>query len=136
MSLHESLSQTLVFGQLLGLMPISRDLKFHWKTFRFAHFVLVSCGALFFLISIFIYVFSGRNYSLDNFIVLTVYLFNFVTIILFAKLVQNWPKVIKTWEKLSPSCSQVKKNELSHQLNLRLLVIATSSLGKSSSHYQ
>lgn len=135
MSFRKSISQTLVFGQLLGLMPICgitsdlSDLKFKWKSFRCLHFAVVSLGAVFFLILMLLFLYQRREFSLENIDTLIVYSTNLITIVLFFRLRRKWPKLIECWNNFE-SRLNLNDNENRQQSNLRLMLIVTSSLGK------
>lgn len=89
-------------------------------------------GAYFFLVSIVLWILWDQNYSLNNFIVFIVYLVNCITLILFTHLIKHWPRIIETWEHNVSSNLQQESIQLGQQLNLRLLVIASSSLSRMS----
>lgn len=137
MPFRNSISQTLVFGQLLGLMPISGvtsddvALKFKWKSFRCFVSIIFFIGSLLFLLSILLWMVTEKQYSLKNLIILLVYATNLITIILFFNLRNQWPSLIKLWERMEISFpSPEDGNYLTHQLNLRLLFVAVSSIGE------
>lgn len=130
MSFRKSISQTIVFGQLLGLMPISGG-TFKWKSFKFLQCVVVSIGSLLFLVSMFANIVVDKKYSLANFVTLIVYLADCITIILFFKLGMHWSKLIQSWDDMERSLPTPQSSSyLCHQLNLRLLVILSSSISK------
>lgn len=135
MSFRKSISQTLVFGQLLGLMPICgitsdfSDLKFKWKSFRCLHFAVVSLGAASLLILMLLFLHQHREFSLENIDTVVVYSTNIITIVLFFRLRHKWPKLIEFWDNFE---CRLNLNDSEHrqQSNLRLMLVVTSSLGK------
>lgn len=137
MSFHSAISQTLVFGQLLGLMPLSGvrshevQLKFTYKSLQFVQFCLVLAAAISFVVVVIAGIFDQGKYNLTFFVYLVVYSSNLFTVIFFFKLGRKWQKLMLTWTTTEKSLPQPEdKNFLGHQLNLRLFVIATSSLSK------
>lgn len=137
MSFHTAISQTLSFGQLLGLMPISgiksdeSRLKRNVLSVQFFHFLLVLFGVFLFVIAVFALIFHQQNYSLGTFIILVVYSSNFLTLILFYRLGKNWKNLMMSWSATTKSLPQPKDtNFLRQQLNLRLYIVASTALSK------
>lgn len=138
MSFRKAISQTLLFGQLLGLMPIcgvssDRDeFKFKWKTFKFFYCVVSIVAGIFILAFYSVFMLNHQKLSLGSFVSFSVYVSNFITLILFLRLTTNWPKLIQSWESVEANASPLDTNRLRQQLNLRLFVIVSSALSKSS----
>jgi Trehalose receptor len=137
MSFHSAISQTLCFGQLLGLMPISgiksneSQLKQNVMTVQFFHFLLVFIGVFLFVLAVLALIFHQQNHSLGATVILIVYLSNFLTLILFYQLGKKWKNLILTWLTTVKSLPQPEDTSyLRHQLNLRLFIVASSSLRK------
>lgn len=134
MSFTQSIYQTLVVGQLLGLMPItgvtaeSINLKFKWKSFRFFHCVVVFIASFIFLVAISVKAVNQEKHSLETFVTISIYLSSSVSIVLFLKLAQKWPRVAFKWEEAERSLPA--SNSLKHQLNLRLWIVVASSIRK------
>lgn len=137
MSFRKSISQTLVFGQLLGLMPICgitsdlSDLKFKWKSFRCLHFVVVLLGAASLLILTLLFLRQHQELSLENIDTVIVYSTNIVTIVLFFRLRHQWQRLIECWDNFECRLN-LDNSELQRQSNLRLILVVASSLGNSS----
>jgi hypothetical protein len=133
MSFHLAMSKTLWFGNVLGLMPIigvnTKEIRLK-SILKSLHCCLIFIGSTFFFLTTFTRSIEQRNFSLDRIMSLAVYSTNILTIVLFLKLGGKWLKLIKTWslseEDLSPDWS----NSLTHQLNLRLFVVMSSSIGE------
>lgn len=138
MSFQKSISQTLVFGQLLGLMPISGitsgdsiDLKFKWKSFRFFYCVVLTFIVFLLLLSFVVWIIRCDEFSLDNFNILVIYFTHIITILMFFKLGKKWPKLVTTWTELERSFPSSRiDNHLHHQLSLRLMIACTSAISK------
>lgn len=136
MSFQKSISRTLVFGQMLCLMPISGvtsgdaiDLKFKWKSFRFIYCVVLTFIAFLLLLSFFVWMVIHDEFSLDNFNILVIYFTHIVTILMFFKLGKKWPKLVTTWTELERSFPSARVgNHLHHQLSLRLVIACTSAI--------
>lgn len=139
MPFQSAISQTLVFGQFLGLMPVigafsnKNRHQILLNSLRILNFCVISASATFFLLVTFAMIIDKRNFSLESFIKLIVYLSNLFTIILFFKLGKRWKILISSWSSTVKNLPLPgDKNFLRHKLNLRLFVIASSSLSKTS----
>lgn len=135
MSFNEAISKTLWFGRVLGLMPshgvISKETLKSVKSFKYLHSLLIFIGSTIFFVTTFARSVDQRNFSLDRIMTLTVYFTNILTVILFFKLGKVWQNLIKSWTFSEENLQQPEwKNLLTHQLNLRLLFIASSSIGE------
>lgn len=138
MSFQKSISKTLVFGQLLCLMPISGitsrdpiDLKFKWKSFRFIYCVVLTFIVFLLLVSFVVWIFRYNEFSLDNINILVIYFTHIATILMFFKIGKKWPKLVTTWTELERSFpSSGVGNHLHNQLSLRLLIACTSAISK------
>lgn len=137
MSFHEAISHTLLFGQLLGLLPISGvssnviALRFEWKSFKFAHCVLVCAVSLLLIAFHSIWMFSQQKIELQNVVVFGVYLSSCITLALFFKLTLKWGKLMESWQRVEEEFLKLDTNKLRQQLNMRLFVVTSSSLSKS-----
>ena len=136
MSFHNCISQTLLFGQFLGLMPVSgichkdsSQLKFSWKSFRILYSIIISSGSLIFLVFTIMWTFISKNMSLSYFIVLIVYAGSFINVILFYKLGKQWPKLIQLWETMEMKISFDNKS-LQRNMNMVLIVLVTAAVGE------
>lgn len=137
MSFHKSIVQTLIFGQFLGLMPISGitsdaiDLRFKWKTFRFLYCIIITFLAFLLLLSFAIWFIIHNKFTLDNINILAIYFTHIITIFMFFKLGKRWPELINMWTELERSFpASSRGNYLYHQLNLRLIVTSLFSISK------
>jgi len=136
MSFHNCISQTLLFGQILGLMPVSgichkdsSQLKFSWKSLRFVYSIIISSGSLIFLVFTIIWTFISKNMSLGYFIVLIVYVGSFINAILFYKVGKQWPKLIHLWDSMEIKISYDNKS-LKQNMNIILVILVTASVGE------
>lgn len=135
MSFHRAISSTLVFGQLLGLMPLSgicyrneTKLKFKWKSFRFFYFILITIGSIISLISISWWILKHKELTLRSFIVFMVYLCNVTTLILFLKLQTKWPSLVKYWIAVDKSLPALER--FNYVPNQMLFVGVASSVSE------
>lgn len=131
-------TQTLIFG-FLGLMPMLGDnlsrnrYQFFLQSLRNPYFCVISTSATLFLLVTFAMMIDKQNFCLASFIGLIVYLSNLFTIILFFKLGSRWKILISSWTTTVKSLPLPRDtNFLRYKLNLRLFVIASSSLSKMS----
>jgi Trehalose receptor len=90
----------------------------------------VSLAALLFFAFYSVWILQNKKFDLSNFVNLVVYLSNCITLILFLKLTPKWTKLIECWENVEAITPDSDSNRIRHQLNLRLFVIASSSLSK------
>jgi len=133
---HSAISQTLIFGQVLGLMPISgvtkkfTDLKVNWKSFKFIYSIAITIATFVFTGFHLYWMISNKKITLDNFMTLFVYFSNCITVIFFYKLATRWPKLIKCWKNVELESKAPGSCTLHHQMNLRMWLVLTTSFSK------
>jgi len=142
MSFHNAISLTLVFGQILGLMPLKNvsssnpyRLKMEWKSLRFLHFCVVTVGTFVYLFAISYWMAFNHYFSIDGILVFIIYLANFVTVILFFKIGRKWPMFVQAWSRVEqelPVIESFEFNEacLKHQMGLNLMFFIVVGVGE------
>ncbi|KAF5282706.1 hypothetical protein FQR65_LT02703 [Abscondita terminalis] len=108
-SVHRSLSFFIILSQFFGLMPVygithsnGRNIKFRWKSIRFAYSILNASGSL--ILAIFCCLeFTKTGIILDKTATLSFYVCNCFGVLFFIKMAYNWNNVIKEWSKVENS---------------------------------
>ena len=135
MSFQKSISQTLILGQILGLMPLhgitksSQDLQFKWKSFRCFFFIVIFFQAAFVIFVTIFWIIRNKKFSSGNLIVMVIFMANFITVILFFRLRTMWPKLIRSCETFEEAF-KIVDNENFRKSNLRMIVIASSAISE------
>lgn len=138
MTLHNCLTDTLLCGQILGLMPVSElrsqdssKLRFSWKSFAFLYSILHMIGPFLFLAFTTRLLFIGTSMSLSFAIGYVVYLGSFINVILYYQLAKQWPKLIRQWDAMDIKF-RINNDEmriLRRNVNAVLIVVITTALG-------
>lgn len=139
MSLQSCISQTILCGRILGLMPVrgicrrnNSKLQIASKFLRLITNTFILFGTFSFLVFITRLIFISTNASLSYYIVLIVYLGSFINVILFHQFGKQWPKLVHLWDSLEIKFGENSTNErqLQRNMNAILIVIITMALGK------